>query len=333
MAYDVIAIGELLADLAETGKNEAGYPVFSANPGGAPANFLAAIAACGKKTAFIGKVGCDAFGDRLTATLAEAGIGTEGIVHDPEVFTTLAFVTLDKAGDRSFSFARKPGADTMLREDEIDFGMIDGAKALHFGTLSLTDEPARTATKAAVRYAKEHGKFITFDPNYRAPLWASEDAAKEQMLWGLAQADMVKMSIEEAQLLWGAGCTEEQAADRLLSGAEGAACVFITLGSEGAYFADRNERGYVRYAGGLNVVDTTGAGDIFGGTALAALLDGIAESADGRITGPGPGAAARAAVRACAAASLSVGRPGGISSVPDAAGTETHTEFVKTVIL
>ncbi|MBQ3400564.1 MAG: hypothetical protein IJG61_04105, partial [Lachnospiraceae bacterium] len=191
------------------------------------------------------------------------------------------------------------------------------------------------ATKAAVRYAKEHGKFITFDPNYRAPLWASEDAAKEQMLWGLAQADMVKMSIEEAQLLWGAGCTEEQAADRLLSGAEdaAAACVFITLGSEGAYFADRNERGYVRYAGGLNVVDTTGAGDIFGGTALAALLDGIAESADGRITGPGPGAAARAAVRACAAASLSVGRPGGISSVPDAAGTETHTEVVKTVIL
>ena len=333
MAYDVIAIGELLADLAETGKNEAGYPVFSANPGGAPANFLAALAACGKKTAFIGKVGCDAFGDRLTATLAEAGIGTEGIVHDPEVFTTLAFVTLDQAGERSFSFARKPGADTALREDEIDFEMIEGAKVLHFGTLSLTDEPARTATKTAVRYAKEHGKFITFDPNYRAPLWASEEAAKEQMLWGLAQADMVKMSIEEAQLLWGAGCTEEQAADRLLSGAEGAACVFITLGSEGAYFADRNERGYVRCGGDLNVVDTTGAGDIFGGTALAALLDGIAESADGRITGPGPGAAARAAVRACAAASLSVGRPGGISSVPDAAGTETHTEFVKTVIL
>jgi len=335
MAYDVIAIGELLADLAETGKNEAGYPVFSANPGGAPANFLAALARCGKKTAFIGKVGCDAFGDRLTATLAEAGIGTEGIVHDPEVFTTLAFVTLDKAGDRSFSFARKPGADTALREDEIDFEMIEGAKVLHFGTLSLTDEPARAATKAAVRYAKEHGKFITFDPNYRAPLWASEEAAKEQMLWGLAQADMVKMSIEEAQLLWGAGCTEEQAAERLLGGAEDAAasCVFITLGSEGAYFADRNERGYVRYAGGLNVVDTTGAGDIFGGTALAALLDGSAESAEGRIIAPGPGAAARAAVRACAAASLSVGRPGGISSVPAAAETEKYTEFVRTVIL
>ena len=323
MKYDVIAVGELLADLAETGKNGAGYPVFSANPGGAPANFLAALAKCGKKTAFIGKVGCDAFGDRLTATLAEAGIDTAGIVHDPDVFTTLAFVTLDTHGERSFSFARKPGADTMLREDEIPYEMIDQAQVLHFGTLSLTDEPARAATQAAVAYAKAHGKLISFDPNYRAPLWPSEEAAKAQMRWGLAQADVVKMSIEEAQLLWGCDCMEAQAADRLL---ESAAFVFITLGSEGAYFASRTERGYVRYAGELYVTDTTGAGDIFGGTALSVILDRIIVEASEH-------AASFAAARACAAASLSVERPGGISSVPDAGDVDAHLGQVRIEII
>ena len=159
---------------------------------------------------------------------------------------------------------------------------------------------------------------------------ATEEAAKEQMLWGLAQADMVKMSIEEARLLWGAGCTEEEAAERLLGGADGsgAACVFITLGSEGAYFADRNGRGYVRCAVDLAVIDTTGAGDIFGGTALAVLLDAAGGEA-GRIADVGAVDVQCAAAWACAAASLSVGRPGGISSVPGPALAGRHLEYVK----
>ncbi|MCR5537657.1 MAG: carbohydrate kinase [Lachnospiraceae bacterium] len=333
MSYDVVAVGELLADLAETGKNEAGYPVFSANPGGAPANFLAALAHLGKRTALIGKVGCDAFGDRLIGTLEEAGIGTAGILRDPEVFTTLAFVTLDETGDRSFSFARKPGADMMLRKEEIPFGMIDEARVLHFGTLSLTDEPARSATKAAVAYAKEHGKFITFDPNYRAPLWASEEAAKEQMLWGLDQADMVKMSLEEAQLLWGCGCTAMQAADRLVK-EMGKTFVYVTMGGDGACFESRGERGYVSYKGELQVTDTTGAGDIFGGTALSVLLDAHVDSGESRGEGSGAPGEARppsltAAVYACAAASLSVERRGGITSVPARPEIERHLEFVR----
>ena len=212
--YDVIALGELLVDLAERSKDEAGYPTLAANPGGAPGNFLAALSAYGKKTAFLAKVGDDTFGRLLVGTMQRAGIDGCGIRIDPDTFTTLAFVTFDAHGDRSFAFARKPGADTQLRWDEIDPAMLDETHVFHFGSLSCTDEPARSATQSAVAYARAHGKLVTYDPNYRPPLWKTEQEAKEQILWGLRQADLVKISDEEVQFLW--GCSPEQGAEGVL---------------------------------------------------------------------------------------------------------------------
>ena len=168
---DVAAIGEVLIDFAQESIDALGYPTMAAHPGGAPCNFLAALSALGMKTAFLGKVGEDDFGMMLRHTLDSAGIDTRGLVSDPDVFTTLAFVRFDKNRDRSFSFARKPGADTRLRSDELDLTVIDECRMLHFGTLSLTDEPARSATQAAVEYARRRGKLISFDPNRCGRRW------------------------------------------------------------------------------------------------------------------------------------------------------------------
>ena len=151
MTYDAVALGELLIDFAGTGQDKDGYPVLAAHPGGAPGNFLAALARYGARTAFIGKVGDDAFGGLLRHTLSDAGIDIRGVLSDPEYFTTLAFVTIDETGDRSFSFARKPGADTQLKFDEIDLDLLADTRVFHFGTLSLTDEPSRSATMEAVK--------------------------------------------------------------------------------------------------------------------------------------------------------------------------------------
>lgn len=157
MMLDVVAMGELLIDFTCRSVDADGYPTMAAHPGGAPANFLAALAKFGAKTAMLGKVGSDAFGRMLTATLEKVGIETGGLVADEDVFTTLAFVTLDDTGNREFSFSRKPGADTCIRFEELNLNLIDRAKAFHFGTLSLTEEPARTATYRAVEYAKSRG--------------------------------------------------------------------------------------------------------------------------------------------------------------------------------
>ncbi|MBO5130414.1 MAG: carbohydrate kinase [Oscillospiraceae bacterium] len=267
--YDVIALGELLIDFASKSVDAAGYPTMAANPGGAPGNFLAALNAYGAKTAFLGKVGDDTFGHLLLGTLNQAGIETKGIVVDPDVFTTLAFVTFDDKGDRSFSFARKPGADTQLRWEEVDKSLIDETKVFHFGTLSLTDEPVRTTTQKAVAYAREQGKLITYDPNLRKPLWKSEEEAKEQILWGLYQADVVKISDEEVEFLW--GCSPEEGADKLLN-EYGVGLAMVTLGPKGCYLKTANA---VCNAPGPKVspIDTTGAGDIFGGSAVSRLLE------------------------------------------------------------
>ena len=167
--YDLTAMGELLIDFTQLSTDGEGYPTLAAHPGGAPGNFLAALCRYGASAAFLGKVGDDAFGRLLVDTLARAGIETRGIRVDPTVFTTLAFVTLVD-GERSFSFARKPGADTVLRFDELELSLIDQSRAFHFGALSLTDEPARSATRQAVAYARAQGKLVTFDPNYHPPL-------------------------------------------------------------------------------------------------------------------------------------------------------------------
>ena len=242
--YDVTAIGELLIDFAARDTDAAGYSTMKANPGGAPGNFLAALSKYGLRTAFLGKVGTDAFGGLLINTLKEAGIETKGIRQDSSVFTTLAFVTFDAGGDRSFSFARKPGADTQLSFEELDLEIIDQAKVFHFGTLSLTDEPVRTATKRAVEYARKKGKWITFDPNLRLPLWNTPDEAREQILWGLSQADVVKISDEEAEFLW--GITDEEKAAEKLQKEFGVKLSMVTMGPRGAYLS--NEKAAARAA-------------------------------------------------------------------------------------
>jgi len=307
---DVVALGELLIDFATVSADGDGYPTMAANPGGAPGNFLAALNAYGKKTAFLGKVGNDTFGHLLLKTLKGAGIETKGIAVDGSVFTTLAFVTFDESGDRSFSFARKPGADTRLTWEEIDKSLIDGAKVFHFGTLSLTDEPARTATRKAVAYAKEAGKLITCDPNLRKPLWPSEAAAREQMLWSLQQADVVKISDNEVEFLW--GCTPEEGADKLLT-EFGVSLAMVTLGPDGCLLKTEN----ASFRGScpkVRPVDTTGAGDIFGGSAVARLLElekPICDLTEEDLAYIGTFAAA--------AASLSTETVGGIPSIPQKA--------------
>lgn len=304
---DVVALGELLIDFAPVSTDESGYPTLKAQPGGAPGNFLAALQKYGCSTALLGKVGNDAFGRLLVGTLNERGIETRGIVMDPAVFTTLAFVTLDATGNRSFSFARKPGADTCLRTDELDLSLLDECRVFHFGTLSLTGEPARSATRAAVAYAKEHGKLISFDPNLRKPLWPSDDAAKEQIEWGLHQADIVKISDEEIEFLW--GLSPEEGAQKLLA-EYGVRLVYATLGPKGCHFANAQGCGEVASPSGIHVVDTTGAGDIFGGSAMSQFLK--LNKAPEALTVEEMRAVTRFA---CCAASLSTQTHGGIGSV------------------
>lgn len=312
--YDVVALGELLIDFAPVSTDESGYPTIKAQPGGAPGNFLAALQKYGCSTALIGKVGADSFGKLLLGTMTEKGISTKGIISDPTVFTTLAFVTLDATGNREFSFARKPGADTCLTAEEVPYDLLDGCSVFHFGTLSLTSEPARTATRKAVAYAKEHGKLISFDPNLRKPLWPNDEAAKEQMEWGLHQSDIVKISDEEIEFLW--GLSPEEGAQKLLK-EYGVRLVYATLGPKGCHFANRNGCGEVASPAGIHVVDTTGAGDIFGGSAMSRFLR-LAKAPEELTVEE-----MRAVTRfACCAASLSTQTHGGINSVPEEAAVE-----------
>ena len=306
---DVVALGELLIDFAPQGANEAGYPVLSANPGGAPGNFLAALTKYGCKTAMIGKVGDDAFGRLLVKTLEAAGIETKGILLDVDVFTTLAFVSLDASGNRDFSFARKPGADTCLRPEEVDEALLASARVFHFGTLSLTDEPAASATRKAIELSRKHDLLISLDPNLRKPLWKREEDAKAAIEWSLRQADIVKISDEEVAFLW--GISPEEGAKKLLQ-EYGVSLVYVTLGPKGCHAATRNVSVTVNSPAGIRVVDTTGAGDIFGGSAMSQLLQcgkAPAELTEAELT--------RIVRFACTAASLSTQKHGGITSVPE----------------
>lgn len=307
--YDVAALGELLIDFTCLSTDADGYPTMAAHPGGAPANYLAALTKFGAKTAMIGKVGNDAFGRLLIKTLKGAGIDTRGMLVSDDVFTTLAFVTLDDSGDREFSFARKPGADTQLRFDEIDLSVIDASKVLHFGTLSMTNEPARDATYKAVEYAAGHGKLISFDPNLRKPLWDDLDEAKRQMLWGLRHADVVKISDEETEFLF--GIAPEEAAKHIIDGF-GVRLVYVTCGAEGCFYRTKTASGFVKALSGIAVKDTTGAGDIFGGSAMYGLLraGGVPEKLTTEEL-------ENIVSFACASAGLSTTKAGGISSVPE----------------
>lgn len=266
--YKITALGEALIDFTPSGVSEAGMRIFEQNPGGAPANALAVFAKFGQEAAFIGKVGNDMHGQFLKETMENAGIDTKGMIVADDVFTTLAFVSLNEQGEREFSFARKPGADTCLTNEEVDTDIIKNTEIFHVGSLSLTNEPSRSATFFALQKAKELGKIVSYDPNYRALLWESKEKAIEGMRSPLKYVDVMKLSDEETILL-----TDIQdpkcAAEALL--AKGISLVAVTLGKDGAYVCTK-EGGAVVEGFTSQVVDTTGAGDSFWGGFLYQLV-------------------------------------------------------------
>ena len=267
--YDVTAMGEMLIDFTLNGQSEQGNNLFEACPGGAPCNVLAMLNKLGRKTAFIGKVGEDQFGRLLKGTIDELGIETKGLILDKEIHTTLAFVHTFPDGDREFSFYRKPGADMMLTEDEVDYDLIRQSRIFHFGTLSMTDEPVRSATKKALEVAKEAGCLITFDPNLRPPLWNSLDDAKKQMEYGFQYCDMLKISDNEIQFVSGKEDYDEGI--RYLQDKYNIPLIFLTMGKDGsrAYYKDmRVERKGFQ----VKAIETTGAGDTFCGCSIHGLL-------------------------------------------------------------
>ena len=268
---DVISLGELLIDFTVNGISEQGNQVFEANPGGAPCNVLAMLNKLGKKTSFIGKVGNDQFGLLLKKTLEEIGIGTENLVMDNEVNTTLAFVHTASDGDRSFSFYRKPGADMMLNESEIKEDLIKKAKIFHFGSLSMTDEGVNKATEKALKIAKDNNLLISFDPNLRPLLWDSLDKAKERIQYGLSQCDILKIADEELEFV--TGCKNIEEGVQNLQNDYKIKLILVTMGKFGskAFYKDMSveRKGIIQ----KDTIDTTGAGDTFCGCILNYVLE------------------------------------------------------------
>lgn len=265
--YGITSFGEILIDFTWQGHNEQGQALFAQNPGGAPANVAVAASRLGTKTAFLGKAGRDMHGRFLKSVLEQEEVDTRGLILDADYFTTLAFVRLGTAGERTFAFARKPGADTQIRADEIAAEILANTNIFHVGSLSLTDQPARDTTLYAVKQAKKMGSIISYDPNYRESLWTDAKTAVEQMRSLIPYADIMKLSDEEIVLLTGYDDPEEAARELV---AQGIKVVAVTLGPEGTYIygmdGGREVPGYVS-----NVVDTTGAGDSFWGGFLHCL--------------------------------------------------------------
>ena len=257
-----------MIDLTQTGVSAQGIPQYTAFPGGAPANVAVAAAKLGAKTAFIGKVGNDAFGRLLLDTVRQNGVNADGMVVSDTANTTLAVVSLQESGERSFAFYRKGFADTLLSEDEIDDNMLKNTRILHFGSVSLTDEPSRSATLSAARRAKEYGAAVTYDPNYRASLWEDEAMAVQKMKEPLGMADILKISDEELPLL--TGTDDGEAGTKQLADTYGIPLILLTLGAKGAYYRFGDITGHcdgVR----VKVADTNGAGDTFFGAFLSAM--------------------------------------------------------------
>ena len=277
--YDVVALGELLIDFTQNGKSEQGNPLFEANPGGAPCNVLAILAKLGHKTAFIGKVGNDFFGKELKKTLEEVGIDSTRLYMDNEVHTTLAMVHTYPDGDRDFSFYRNPGADMMLTEEEIPEELINDTKIFHFGTLSMTHEGVRAATKKALNIAKEAGAIISFDPNLRPPLWDSLETAKEQVLYGLNYCDILKISDNEIQ--WLTGEEDYTAGVNWIKERYQIPLILVSMGKEGSRAYYDGKMVEVKPFLQKNTIETTGAGDTFGGCVLHYIcehgLEGLTE--------------------------------------------------------
>ena len=276
--YDVVALGELLIDFTENGISSQGNPLMEANPGGAPCNVLAMLKKYGHEVLFLGKVGKDIFGRQLRDTLIELGISSKGLLEDPQIPTTLAFVKTLEDGDREFSFYRNPGADMRLTIEDIEDKkqLIEQAKIFHFGTLSMTHEGCRMATRLALEYAKASGALISFDPNLREPLWDDLDTAKEQILYGLSQCDILKISDNEITWL-----TDKEDYD------EGVAwiqerfdipLITVSMGKEGSRAYTKNQTVSVRPFRQEATIETTGAGDTFCAGILHFILEhGLSE--------------------------------------------------------
>ena len=272
MTYDVVALGELLIDFTGSGSSAQGNPLFEANPGGAPCNVLAMLSKLDKHTAFVGKVGDDLFGRLLKDTIAGAGIDPAGLVMDARANTTLAFVKNAPDGDREFSFFRNPGADTQLAPSELNEDILKNVRIFHFGSLSLTHQPARSATQKALELAKSDGASISFDPNLRPFLWDSPDEARAQILWGLAQCDIVKVAEEELGFIAG-GTSIHERAQWLQQQFPQVKLLLVTKGKAGAEaFCNGLHASQPTFLQ-IKAIDTTGAGDSFCGCCLAYVLE------------------------------------------------------------
>lgn len=272
--FDVIALGELLIGMTDNGVSGQGNTLFEANPGGAPCNVLAMLTKLGYKTGFIGKVGEDLFGRKLKSVLEEVGIDTSNLCVDAECRTTLAFVETKEDGDRDFSFYRNPGADMQLKKEDIHLDLLEQTKLFHFGTLSMTHDEVREATKFAVEYAKEQGALISFDPNIREPLWSSMDLARKQVEYGLGMCDILKISDNE--IVWLTGEEDYSKGVAELKEKYDIPLILVSMGKEGsrAYYKDSmvEKSAFVQ----PNTIETTGAGDTFMACVLHKVLqDGL----------------------------------------------------------
>lgn len=269
---DVLALGELLIDFTSNGLSEQGNGLFEANPGGAPCNVLAILNKLGKKTAFVGKVGNDGFGRMLKKTLEDLAINTEGLLLDDVYHTTLALVHTDENGDRDFSFYRDPGADVMLTADEVDPELLKRARIFHYGTLSMTHDGVRAATQKAIEIAKADGQLLSFDPNYREPLWKTADMAKQQISYGLSQCDILKISEEELELMTGTADIDEGV--KILWEKHPNIKLFnVTAGGAGSYSFYKDMKAFQPGFKLGGTIETTGAGDTFGGAVLDYVLE------------------------------------------------------------
>lgn len=304
--YDIVALGEILIDFTMLGKNDEGTELFGKHPGGAPANVLATVARYGGKASFIGKVGKDMFGEYLINVLKDNNIDTSGVITDEVHNTTLAFVSLDDNGDRHFSFYRGFGADVFIDKAEIPCDMIKNSKIFHFGSLSLTCEPSKSATDFALNTAKKNGKIISYDPNYRELLWKDEQTAVATITEYIKYADIIKLSKEEAELI--AGSVDNAIA---IVAEMGVKIILITDGANGVTYSFQNERGFVP-AIKVKPVDTTGAGDIFFGTFLFEIIKNGAEI--DKISSQNVKKYIESAVKT---AGLSTQKNGAISSIPN----------------
>lgn len=269
--YDVTALGELLIDFTYSGVSEQGNSLLEANPGGAPCNVLALLNKCGRKTNFIGKVGKDQFGYLLRDTLEDLNIGTDGLLFDDEVNTTLAFVKNFENGDRDFAFYRNPGADMMLNVDDVDEEQIKNSRIFHFGTISMTHDVVCAATEKAVKIAKENGLIVSFDPNLRIPLWKDLSRAKERMEYGLSMCDVCKISEEEVEFLTGEADIKKGTA--ILRERFPVKLLHVTAGADGSYAFYKDMEVYKASFKLGGTIETTGAGDTFCGSILNGLLD------------------------------------------------------------